>query len=358
MPVRAEIQANDLTAFWQTEKMRDSRIDVARGLLIIGVVVGHLWERSGGWDGGVQRVALTALYAFHMPAFVFLTGMLANSRRSVEKIAGLLSVLCCFQLLYIAFLAVTGRPLEQWYWPYWVLWFILAMVWWQLLTPVIERWPRAVFVASIAAALVIGAVHLHGNWFTYQRAIVFLPFFVGGMIWGKRILEYVRARTALIRTVPVVLFLGGVIALVAWDPDPHWLFMNWTYGQLGVAVIPGILLRIAVLFVGAVGTLGFLAVLPQRSAPLSWLGKRTLPVFLFHVFGVLLYGWYLVPVLADLPGSVWLVVGLCGGGILAYLSATPPFSWLATAVRMAPARPSSRNGRATAPRGTKSPEGP
>src|SRR6185312_12261363 len=136
--------------------MRDSRIDVARGLLIIGVVVGHLWERSNGWEGGVQRLALTALYSVHMPAFVFVTGMVAKPTRSGTKVLGLVAILITFQVVFVTFLALTKHPLKEWYWPYWVLWFIMAMIWWQILTPVIARWPKTAFVLSCAVALLMG----------------------------------------------------------------------------------------------------------------------------------------------------------------------------------------------------------
>ncbi|MGO2780447.1 acyltransferase family protein [Glutamicibacter arilaitensis] len=53
------------------------RLDVAKGALIILVVLGHLLEANAGWEARTTRLPLTAIYMFHMPAFVFLAGITA-----------------------------------------------------------------------------------------------------------------------------------------------------------------------------------------------------------------------------------------------------------------------------------------
>ena len=50
---------------------RDKSLDIARGLCIILVVVGHyIPESAPSWYVAINK----AIYAFHMPAFMFISG--------------------------------------------------------------------------------------------------------------------------------------------------------------------------------------------------------------------------------------------------------------------------------------------
>jgi hypothetical protein len=268
-----------------------------------------------------------------MAGVVFVTGLGAKPTRSGTKVLGLLSILVTFHVVFIAFLAVTAHPLREWYWPYWVLWFIMAMVWWQVLTPLIARWPKTAFVLSCAAALLIGFAEPAGNWFAYQRAAAFLPFYVAGMVWGRRLLDFVHARSLAQKCGLITAFALGVTALCLADLEPHWFFQNWTYEQLGAPASAGPILRAAVLSIGGLGTLAVLALAGLRASRLSWLGERTRPVYLFHVFAVLAYDWLMLPHIGDARGSVLLAGSLVGGVILAYFFASPPFVYAASLVR-------------------------
>ncbi len=57
-------------------KKRLDYLDRAKGILIILVVIGHIWQ-----SGPVFNV----IYAFHMPAFFVISGILMNETRSYEK---------------------------------------------------------------------------------------------------------------------------------------------------------------------------------------------------------------------------------------------------------------------------------
>jgi len=316
--------------------MRDERIDVARGLLIAGVVVGHLIERSSDWEGGVQRLALTGLYAMHMPAFVFLTGLLAKPGELVRKTLGLASVLIVFQSIYITFLTATGHPLKEWYWPYWVLWYVMALIVWQFLVPAIRRWPVQMFTLSCVGVLLIGLAQWHGNWFAYQRVFTFAPFFVAGCAWGRKILDFARSCHIVIKILALLSFAGAVLVLYLRNPNPHWLFQNWTFEQLGVEPLNGMLLRSIVTLVGALGTFAFLALMPSRARSAIWLGERTLAIFIGHVFAVLAFDWWIVPHLVSLPGSVVLAANIALGIGLSYLFTWRPLVVLTNGVRRLP----------------------
>ncbi|TJY67440.1 hypothetical protein E4J89_15285 [Arthrobacter sp. CAU 1506] len=89
---------------------RDHRIDTAKGALIVLVVLGHLLEVTNFWDAETFRLALTAIYLFHMPAFVFLAGITAKANRLPERAGGILLLLLTFQGLYWVFDTLAGTP--------------------------------------------------------------------------------------------------------------------------------------------------------------------------------------------------------------------------------------------------------
>ena len=60
----------------ETEKQRLDYIDRAKGILIILVVIGHVWQ-SG--------YVFNTIYVFHMPAFFVISGILLSYTRSHEK---------------------------------------------------------------------------------------------------------------------------------------------------------------------------------------------------------------------------------------------------------------------------------
>ena len=60
----------------QAEKKRLDYLDVARGILIILVVIGHVWQA-----GYVHN----AIYVFHMPAFFMISGILLSVTKSHQK---------------------------------------------------------------------------------------------------------------------------------------------------------------------------------------------------------------------------------------------------------------------------------
>ena len=61
-------------------KTREYQWDNLRFLLISLVVLGHLWEIMG--QAPYKDVVYRIIYSFHMPAFLFLSGMFAKSNRN------------------------------------------------------------------------------------------------------------------------------------------------------------------------------------------------------------------------------------------------------------------------------------
>src|SRR5699024_7327324 len=134
-------------------KVRDPYLDNAKAILITLVVIGHPLNSVNSYLGGALE---TWIYAFHMPAFVMISGYLSRSYRNEPRQTGrLLSSLLVpymiFQLIHACLrVLINGSDFNvNMFHPSWTLWFLLALFIWRLCTPLLKslRYPLAFAVA-------------------------------------------------------------------------------------------------------------------------------------------------------------------------------------------------------------------
>lgn len=275
---------------------RSARLDNLRALLMLLVVFAHCLELFA--DGSLPY---RVIYSFHMPAFVFLTGYFA--REDASRIRPTLAVYLIFQTLYLLFdahILGTGQPL-QYTTPYWLLWYSLSMLLWQLLLLPFARCSRprqlALTAGAFALALLCGYDQTVGYYLSLSRTIVFLPFFLLGFLARRT----TRVRLAVQEGLPMPIALGAGAALGAVcllltlylrrypGLSAPQMFGSYSYAAYGYGAVTR-----AKLFVIALCFLAFLLIaVPGRRIPLfTRAGENTYPVFLLHGFIVrLLRHW-------------------------------------------------------------------
>ncbi|UNK47435.1 acyltransferase family protein [Arthrobacter sulfonylureivorans] len=305
---------------------RNLRLDTAKGLLIFAVVLGHFLEEIGSWKADGTRLALTGIYMFHMPAFVFLAGVTAKTSRLGQRIGTFAVILVAFQTLYFVFVSVLGIDrqfsIER---PFWILWFLLGMMWWLLLLPAIARFPRAAILLSIVIALVVGALDSVGYSLSLSRALVFLPFFVVGATYGKRIVHALGEATLVWKAVALVAALGGWLLVYSQDIPHQWLYGSFSFDRLDTPDALGLGTRGALLLLAAVAIAALLCVAPNRQGFVARVGRHSLAVYVLHGFVVLAVAEAL-PAIQDLWGSTGvLVLGLVLAAVTTMLLALPVF---------------------------------
>lgn len=326
--------------------MRDNRLDAAKGVLIVLIVLGHLLEAvDGDWGDGLVRLILTAVYAFHLPAFVFLAGITAKSNRLLERVLTFAVLLVAFQCLYSLAKLWAGDPFAwSWTTPHWILWFLAGMIGWTLTVPLVERFPRTLLIVSLAVGIGAGLLPFADYEFSLSRMLVFWPFFVLGRLVGPLLLK----KTALLPTwtgvglcaVAVVPMLTLYIAGI----DRRWLYGSRNFTHLDTSEIQGLLIRVCLTAIALLAILALLSVLPETRSPLAVIGQRWLSVYLLHGFAVIALG----PALAELFAGGYdhavqigaAILCACAAlGIAALLSLRPvhravadPATWIAATV--------------------------
>ncbi len=290
------------------------------------MVLGHFLEEIGSWKADGTRLALTGIYMFHMPAFVFLAGVTAKTSRLGQRIGTFAVILVAFQTLYFVFVSVLGIDrqfsIER---PFWILWFLLGMMWWLLLLPVIARFPRAAILLSIVIALVVGALDSVGYSLSLSRALVFLPFFVVGATYGKRIVRALGEASLAWKAAALVAALGGWLLVYSQDIPHQWLYGSFSFDRLETPDVLGLGTRGALLLLAAVAIAALLCVTPNRQGFVARLGRHSLAVYVLHGFVVLAVAEAL-PAIQDLWGSTGvLVLGLVLAAATTMLLALPVF---------------------------------
>lgn len=295
---------------------RNGDIDALKGAGILLVVFGHLIEKPSAQSILLQTL-YTDIYAFHMPLFVFLSGIFARDTlksRDYRKIGWTLFFpLVVFQLIYLG----AGR-LTDWYsysplTPYWLLWFIASMIGWRLLLPLFAS-PVGLSVALLGA-IFVGYDDAVGYALSAARTIYFLPFFVLGHLYGAQLV----ALTGRHRLAFSCLFGLSMLVVTVWwlnGLDGSALTGSRDYSSAApFSGYPGFG-RLLVLSLSLAGVLGFCAVVPRRSTVLAWFGERSLSTYLVHGL--------IVMVLASsgVLGSVSLPVMIGASILIAAISAT------------------------------------
>lgn len=138
---------------------RDPYWDCVKGSLMVLVVLGHfvqlyLVNASGGGTPLLESL-LCLIYLFHMPLFVFVSGMFSKSlakrrERSFDELV--VPFLVC-QILWLVVTAVADGPrvaASLLLVPQFTLWYLVALFAWRMLLPDLSR---VRFILPIAAAL-------------------------------------------------------------------------------------------------------------------------------------------------------------------------------------------------------------
>ncbi|MEC3949891.1 acyltransferase family protein [Sphingobium sp. HWE2-09] len=261
-------------------------VDVARGLGIVAVVIGHVWTRGPVRD---------AVYAFHMPLFFLLSGMLSRphavgafTRRQVitqmRPYAAFLLLLILIDQLIEPLKG--GRPIfHQWpqdlvpillggFWlrgPYTIFWFVPCLMIARILFNILlNRWPdpldrRWAFVLLPALILAYG---LHYWTEASPLGLLSVPMaFV--LLWAGAAWPRVRWRGWMVAPLGAMALLGLAGVLPA---------LNMKGGDYGVP-----LLSIGAAIATCLLLFRLSALFAPYAGPVAALGRASLVIMYLHV---------------------------------------------------------------------------
>jgi fucose 4-O-acetylase-like acetyltransferase len=275
-------------------------VDVARGLGILAVVVGHVWTRGPIRD---------AMYSFHMPLFFLLSGLLSRPHPvglfTRRQLVGQMRPYAAWLALLILIDQMVERArghvpiFHQWpqdvlpvllggYWlrgPFTIFWFVpCLMVARILFNAILARWPDPL---DRRWAMVIPPVLLLAHalgWSTQASPLgllsVPMAFF---LLWVGAVWPRLRWRNGLIAPLALLALAGlcGIVPTLNMKAADY----GWPLLSIGAAVATSVLLfRLS-------------ALVARWAGPVAALGRASLVIMYAHV--ALIH--YLSPYIASRP---------------------------------------------------------
>lgn len=272
-------------------KRRNCQLCNLKAILLFCVVLGHALERDIAYDATVAAL-YRFLYLFHMPLFVFVSGMgMKRGQAGFRQVCQTGKQYLGAQGLVLLVCAIARPNLLSTYLlrPFWHLWYLLSLASWQLLACgmnlVLERTGRgnisrfAFLFLSVAAGLLAGNFPMVGRDFSLSRTLVFFPFYLVGALWGQKIIDWVSRAYWLF---PLVLLMAATGYFYTTKLPVSFLYQAEGYSTFGLDGLSGIQARLLCYLAAMACSVLVLLVCPKRRLALTPLGGDTLMPYLLH----------------------------------------------------------------------------
>jgi len=272
--------------------------DNARFLAITLVVLGHALTKTAAATES-SYILYTAIYLFHIPLFVFLSGYFSSADApTLKRVQGVVVDLLVPYLIFetvwsliqsINAGAVVFNPLR----PSWTLWFLLSLAAWRILLPYLAVIPAPLITSTFIAVA-------SGYWSVDQtlslsRTLAFLPFFVlgwkaRGLGLGDWWLAQSRKATLLWRGAALSILLGVLVAIALNAGRLRsvgfrkLLTADMSYATAGFEQWFSGGLRFGVFIIATLMMAAFIILTPQATTWFTALGGATLTIYLLHSF--------------------------------------------------------------------------
>lgn len=336
--------------------------DNLKGMLIFLVVLGHCLSYMP--DVAEQRLLsmlVVFIYSFHMPAFIFVSGLFAYKTCTVEK--GFRAENVLFYLaLYLLFCLLKSleelcmgngfsfNPLVQGAAP----WYLLVMTTYTLMTPLLRHIKPAVMLPMLVLAAVGGMYLIDGEIrgvLAIARTLAYAPVFAAGFYIGaaqmtgyiERTLQH--PRIALLRLAALAVLVGFFVVLCLVPEHLAVAVKRICTGQntaltMGAGYgIPLPLFGLARLlfypFV-AVLTAAVMLLTPRRRFFISAWGERSLQVYIAHMLVIYAMAHYGLNAAMLEVSALWAWSPLVVAPLMTALLAAPsaPLAWTAALKRL------------------------
>lgn len=277
---------------------RDLKISNIKGLLIFLVVYSHFIElfKPHAYD------IFLLMFAFHMPLFVFISGLLAKRAR-IDKVVNFLLIYLIFQTIYLIGLPyIYGSTMHfSIITPYYHMWYILSLSFWYLVAILVNKinlktWQKIAFVIfliiiSATSRLftneIVNFISTYKSGVTsftlsFQRTLYFAPFFFIGFFLNKEWWDKI-ANSIKYRKIFSIISIALVVYVFQKVDKTH---LDSLYrGSTGYEVHDYALFEIAFSYLSAILLCyAVINLMSNKRNLLTHWGDRTLTIYLLHPF--------------------------------------------------------------------------
>jgi len=302
--------------------------DNIKFLLIVLVVVGHFADRFTEVSNTFRSLFLF-IYAFHMPLFMFVSGLFHTDRHIlskcvyytsvgfVVKILIALATRCSGGDLFFSLLSDDGIP-----------WFMFALAGYITVTYILRNQNKKyILLAFVVLALFVGYDHSVGDYLYLSRFIVFYPFYLlGNILKSPGIISFKNRYHFL--WIPSAGIILAWVFLCLRHLDSFYIFRGLFTGRNPFyegLPFEGAISRLITYGITLILCIAIVLLAPDREIfVVSEGGKNTLQVFVWHWPIFVLLNRYLHISELFYVGTFGKIIFLLIGALLAVLLATIP----------------------------------
>lgn len=306
---------------YRDPKGREYFYDNAKFILIFLVVLAHAISPFKDMGGTPLKDAFMLLWrvinTMHMPCLIFISGFLAkkyirpDGSINVQRPFSYIVYYLAAQFTVGAFeVFVLGDSISKSVLaPRSSLWFLVCLIWWYLLLPVIDKIdPKIMLTIAILAGLLIGYDEKVSNLMAMSRMIVHFPFFLTGYYLSSGQMQQLFTKKSKLLSIPAFLaamisqlgimwlfgpngrFEFSINAFITCDRSYFAIFKNTSANPL-MWFLP----RVWFYLCAALLCYAFLVWIPRKKNIFTLYGARTLSVYILHRYLYLAYlefKWY------------------------------------------------------------------
>ncbi len=282
-------ESSDRTAKWDNIKC----------FLIFCVVTGHVLYRFLDYDRAARSIYFL-IYTFHMPVFVFLSGMFSKKavqNRQYQKILFYLIIYFVMKLLQaFAESLESGEMSFRFFWEAGPGWYALAMAVYYLLSFLMEHFLKGydgkkLFALAMLLGIFWGYDGHMGDHFCSARILNFYPFFVlGSCLEPKQLIRRVKGGVNKLVSIAVLSFIGW-LSFFRTD-KVYWTLKllkgKYPFEDIGIDDWTGAVFRLGYYLAALAAGWAVMTLISEKETFFSYIGRRTLPVFVWHTFVIIL----------------------------------------------------------------------
>lgn len=300
------------------------------------VVLGHMFTDYVG-KSYVIRVVTLWIYTFHMPAFVFVSGLLhkqnaPDSKLRWDKVLGF--VLCGLALRYFNFFArilMGEHPLPHIIYEAGIPWYLFVMAEYEVFFWLIRKCDgKKVIAIALIASLVVGYFPAINDNFCLARFVNFMPFYAVGYYMTPAAIAEFASKTK-VKIASWVIF-AGTFAGSFFLPWGAYKFRKCFTGRRSYEFLADLLkhdlggnvyefgwaIRLATIVFSALLIIALFGILPNKNMGFcSTIGSSTLNIYFWH--RVICFAFVNYGVFEMLGGSV-IIYTLIGFAMTALLA--------------------------------------
>ena len=309
---------------------RNIYIDSLKGILILLVVLGHFVEQVLG-GSALSKSIFLFIYAFHMPLFIFLNGILFrhmafDNKKITWRVVYFFSLYIALKgVLYFVKLFIGENPTFHLLSESGVPWYLFTLTLYYLIGYYFRNVDKTyLLVSSILLALLCGYDPDINDFLVLSRTIVFFPFFLAGWMSDINTISSFT-RKPWIRFISLLLLLS-IFCIVTYRIESAYILRPLFTGRnsykikaLGEYAKYGLFLRILTYTISIVLSFTLLSLTPRTAfrGIFSRLGRHSLSIYFLHrPVLYLLTGYGVFDTIEDILGHrygriVWIFLSFC-----------------------------------------------